>query len=222
MFGTLSQPPHPQISRNSGVSPAAVSERAAPAAAGVRGGRVRGVGARQFRGCSPSGGGIASTREQRWWGGAPGGSDSGRGTEDPRRWEEGRAGRPLPRPGVAGVFGRGGRWARRPGFRSLQPLLEELPGAPWRSPRRVPGSGLWGGPSDIAPGAGWKLPWRGRGRAELPGGTAGGRRPHRRRGSGASERSRGRGGRRGSGPAAAGRYPDPAFKSAASRRRPRR
>lgn len=90
MFGTLSQPPHPQISRNSGVSPAAVSERAAPAAAGVRGGRVRGVGARQFRGCSPSGGGIASTREQRWWGGAPGGSDSGRGTEDPRRWEEGR------------------------------------------------------------------------------------------------------------------------------------
>lgn len=144
------------------------------------------------------------------------------GPKTPGAGRKADAGRPLPRPGVAGVFGRGGRWARRPGFRSLQPLLEELPGAPWGSPRRVPGSGLWGGPSDIAPGAGWKLPWRGRGRAELPGGTAGGRRPHRRRGSGASERGRGRGGRRGSGPAAAGRYPDPAFKSAASRRRPRR
>lgn len=101
----------------------------------------------------------------------PGRCDSGRGTDDPRRWEEGqRRATPSVAPASPGSLGGAGGRGGGLGFRSLQPLLEELPGAQWRSPRRVPGSGLWGGPSDIAPGAGWNLPCRGRGRAELPAG----------------------------------------------------
>lgn len=223
MLGTLCQPLHPRLSRNSGVSPAAVSERAEPAAAGVRGGCVRGVGARQFRGCSPSGGGIASTREQRRRGGAPEGVTVDVGPKTPGAGRKADVGRPPPSPRR-----RGGLWeGREVGEEAWGQTSSAVTGRAARrsvggSPQRVPGSGLWGGPSDIAPGAGWNLPCRGRGRAELPSGTAGGRGPHRRRGSGALERSRGRGGRRRSGPAAAGRYPEPAFKSAASRRRPRR
>lgn len=109
MFGTLSQPPHPQISRNSGVSPAAVSERAEPPAAGARGGCVRGVGAQQFRGCSPSGGGIASTPEQRWWGRAPEGVTVDVGPKTLGAGRKAGVGRPPPRPRAAGAFGRGGR-----------------------------------------------------------------------------------------------------------------
>lgn len=62
--------PHPQSGGNSSVSPAAVSERAEPNAAGVRWGlRPPELGFRQFRVCSPSGGVIARSREQKWSGG---------------------------------------------------------------------------------------------------------------------------------------------------------
>lgn len=62
--------PHPQSRGNSRVSSAAVSERAEPSAAGVRG-RLRPpeLGLGQFRVCSPSGGVIARSRELKWSGG---------------------------------------------------------------------------------------------------------------------------------------------------------
>lgn len=62
--------PHPQSGGNSSVSPAAVSERAEPNAAGVPGGlRPPELGFWQFPVCSPSGGVIARSREQTWSGG---------------------------------------------------------------------------------------------------------------------------------------------------------